>query len=349
MRSVWGIIGALCVTVGGCTSSDVFQCQSDGQCVNGDAAGACQPNGYCSFADAGCPSGFRYADSAPPGLAGACVEEDVGTSNTTGCVGEACTDPTSGPGPSTTNAPPTTAPGTTQAATVTATTTGGAESSGTMESGGSTSTGSSSSSSSTDDSTGAAIECPQFVEEFSDGQVDTAPWTWLPLDPPIMSEAEDRLRFSIPTGHNGFASIVYPEVDLSGDGYVVAHLVAPPQDDFGQFLLRVLDADGLDSAEMVLTGSTELSVRINSVAVEFIALSPVTELWLEIFVVGDQVHFAYSTDGSTFLSAFIAPTPFDFVSCDLQLMGGAYDETTAASHLVEIDDFEFCEAPFPEA
>ncbi len=333
MRVGWAIAATLCVGVGGCTSSEVFQCQTDGQCVNGDAAGACQPNGFCSFVDRNCASGFRYASSAPPGLAGACVEVEPDASSSTGCMTASCADSTAETGAN----PPasTSAPGTTQAATATATT-------GIDDASSTTST----SEDASETSTGPAIECPQFVEEFDDGIVETPPWIWQSAMPSIMSESEGRLRYAIDTGFSGFASIVYPDVDLSGDGYVVAHLVQPTEDGFGQFLLRVLDADGPASATLVLTGDTELSVRLNGIAVEFLNLPPFEELWLEIFVLGGEVNFAYSTDGDAFLPVHAAAIPFDFVASEVQLMAGAYAVTTAQPHFIELEDFEFCEAPF---
>jgi len=59
-----------------CTTSD-YSCSEHAQCVDqGGAAGACEPSGYCSFADPDCDSGRRYAPLSGS-LAGECVTGDV--------------------------------------------------------------------------------------------------------------------------------------------------------------------------------------------------------------------------------------------------------------------------------
>lgn len=63
----------------GCRT-DPFACDADGQCLDGDDMGACEPNGYCSFDDDACPSGRRYGHLAGGGLAERCVVDDDPTS-----------------------------------------------------------------------------------------------------------------------------------------------------------------------------------------------------------------------------------------------------------------------------
>ena len=61
----------VCLGAGACVSpTSVFTCEQSTQCTVG---GMCQPTGYCSFPDLGCPSGQRYGDAAGDGLAGTCV------------------------------------------------------------------------------------------------------------------------------------------------------------------------------------------------------------------------------------------------------------------------------------
>lgn len=68
------------VVVGACGAS-VFACSSDAQCESDAAAGMCQPEGYCSFPDDACPSGQRFGEAAPAGVASECVEPgDASTS-----------------------------------------------------------------------------------------------------------------------------------------------------------------------------------------------------------------------------------------------------------------------------
>lgn len=70
--------------VSGCEDS-VFVCNTDEQCRRAQEEGVCQANGYCSFADASCPSGQRYGEHASKGLAETCVSEDdaAGSTSTT--------------------------------------------------------------------------------------------------------------------------------------------------------------------------------------------------------------------------------------------------------------------------
>jgi cysteine-rich repeat protein len=54
----------------GCvTPAGAFECSTSDEC----SGGTCEPDGLCSFADAACPSGRRYGESAG-GKAGTCVD-----------------------------------------------------------------------------------------------------------------------------------------------------------------------------------------------------------------------------------------------------------------------------------
>ncbi|MFN0249804.1 MAG: C-type lectin domain-containing protein [Kofleriaceae bacterium] len=64
--------------LGGCLRSTEFPCSDSTQC----GGGVCQPVGYCSFDDSGCPSGQRFGESAGT-YAGQCV---VGGVNDAGVV-----------------------------------------------------------------------------------------------------------------------------------------------------------------------------------------------------------------------------------------------------------------------
>lgn len=82
---------ALLVLAGlpGCSASAVFECDQPSQCsVNGEA-GTCEPDGYCSFPDASCPSGQRYGAYAGAGRAGMCVPTDPSTTSAATTEGEA--------------------------------------------------------------------------------------------------------------------------------------------------------------------------------------------------------------------------------------------------------------------
>lgn len=58
----------------GCAASDTFECQADSECTNRlFPSGTCEPSGFCSFPDLGCPGTERkYGDFSGP-LSGECV------------------------------------------------------------------------------------------------------------------------------------------------------------------------------------------------------------------------------------------------------------------------------------
>jgi cysteine-rich repeat protein len=72
------------------TPNSEFACTTSDQCTVG---GTCQPTGWCSFADATCPSGQRYSDAAGGGLAGVCVGDEPGPDADTTRCGNAMIDP----------------------------------------------------------------------------------------------------------------------------------------------------------------------------------------------------------------------------------------------------------------
>ena len=77
------VLGAglgLVASLGGGCPAEATLCISDDDC--GDA-GQCEPGGACSVPDGECETGRRYADDAPSGRAGQCVE---GFGTTTGAV-----------------------------------------------------------------------------------------------------------------------------------------------------------------------------------------------------------------------------------------------------------------------
>ena len=68
-----------------CVRFDVFTCSDESECVLDGVQGFCEGSGYCSFPDNACPSGARYSDHAPGGLAGECTEAgDASSSSSSG-------------------------------------------------------------------------------------------------------------------------------------------------------------------------------------------------------------------------------------------------------------------------
>ncbi|HEX3758199.1 MAG TPA: C-type lectin domain-containing protein [Kofleriaceae bacterium] len=58
----------------GCLRDTAFTCMQDADC---DPGGRCEPVGFCSVADAQCPTGRRFSESAGQGLASSCVSSSV--------------------------------------------------------------------------------------------------------------------------------------------------------------------------------------------------------------------------------------------------------------------------------
>ena len=58
-----------------CQVTGTFECGLDEVCRRGNDLGVCEVEGYCSFGDAACPSGRRYADNAGDGFANECVSD----------------------------------------------------------------------------------------------------------------------------------------------------------------------------------------------------------------------------------------------------------------------------------
>lgn len=351
MRFVVGWMIA-CVALGaGCSSETIFQCQTDEQCVSGGGTGVCQPNGYCSLVDANCETGVRYADSAPPGLAGQCVEpEQDGSTGATSSQPSTMSTTVSPSGGESTG----TTTGNTTASSSTRGSSAGTDSTfGSTQGEDSTSTGGSSSSAGSSSDSSSATSgptCPEFVDEFDNGVVGEPPWTEFSGADPILSESGGRLRFAVAPGTAVFEFIQMSAVDIS-DGYAVAHLVSLPQDDAGQFLLRVFPGGAAvppDAAvELVLTSNTELVARVDGDLLQFVDLGvAATELWLEVYFNAGIASFAYSVDGNDF--AFIGSSAVmgDYSVADVSLMGGSFEPTTAPMHFIEVDDFEFCTQPF---
>ena len=56
-----------------CLGTTNYQCASAGQCANGNTIGRCESDGFCSFPDGTCASGYRYGD-----LSGSVANQCVG-------------------------------------------------------------------------------------------------------------------------------------------------------------------------------------------------------------------------------------------------------------------------------
>jgi hypothetical protein len=71
VRAVTVVVCAALLVAVACLRSVSYECSNDTFCQHAGAQGTCEANQFCSFPDAGCPSGKRYGSVGP--LAGQCV------------------------------------------------------------------------------------------------------------------------------------------------------------------------------------------------------------------------------------------------------------------------------------
>ncbi len=356
-----GWLGLLTVFNTACGASTPFQCQSNDQCTLEGSAGVCQDNGFCSFPDTDCPSGVRYGESAPPGLAGMCVDLDAGSGGqTTGCVGSNCVETTSttlDPSSSTvTSEDPVTGSVTTEAISVTEPpTTSGLTTMVDPETTGSTTdevtTDVSETSSGPGTTTGTTTTgdplCPEVLEEFDNGIVDEAPWTVIDTEPGNILELDGLLRFEVFGDTPGFSSIGLTNVDMV-DGYAVAHLSGLPQAMAAQFFLRVTAPSDSPRAEIVLSGNSQLELRVNDITTDVLVVPPADEMWLEVYADGSEaIYFVYSSNGSEFLPLGDVQGPsLGLDDVHVVMTAGSHEAFPGPDHFVDVDDFEYCSHPF---
>lgn len=345
-----GLVAYAALTTG-CQASAVFQCEADEQCALDGGDGSCQPNGYCSFGDSTCPSGQRYGDQAPGGLAGLCVEPLPDDTQTSGdCIGPDCAPPTPITGPASTGE--TTSGGSTQPdQTSTSTDDSDTRGSGGKTEGSDGTTGEASSEDSSSSVTGEPTTtgmpvCPEFVDEFDNGVVDEAPWQIFD-GTGLMSEAAGSIRFSIDPSEAFYSFMVLSDLDVT-TGYVLAHLIALPQDPSSEFLLRVYDEGGLTGATLGITGDRRISARVEGGdPTEFVYGPDVTALWLQLTFDGTNVNFNFSTDGTTYteLDSVLSPL-VDPGAAQASMAGGSFAPIMSPAHAIEIETFEHCSTPF---
>jgi hypothetical protein len=68
-------VGALGGGTLACVGWRPFACVDDPQCVQAGVQGACEPTGWCSYADDDCPSGRRYGELAGMGFGSQCLDD----------------------------------------------------------------------------------------------------------------------------------------------------------------------------------------------------------------------------------------------------------------------------------
>jgi hypothetical protein len=84
--------GLLAAGAPACKVQSIFTCIDDMGCQEHGEGGVCEPNSFCTFPDAECPTGKRWHDRAGD-LGGECFEVDTGTgSGTAGTAGSGSSD-----------------------------------------------------------------------------------------------------------------------------------------------------------------------------------------------------------------------------------------------------------------
>ncbi len=226
MMGVMRWVGVTIVLVGvgwaaGACGSSVFACSSDEQCQGGAPGGVCQPQGYCSFPDDICPSGHRFGDAAPEGVANVCVEPGDGAT-TSGGPEQESSDGIEPPGPEGTPEGTTTTPGdgTTTKPVVDDTSTGPE-----------LTTGIDSGMDSESMTTGPAETCSvAFVDEFEEPEIAPEWYVFQPLAT-LVWLTEGQLAISISPAPEWVVGGVFMDVESMAGGW--ARVLVTQADDSG--------------------------------------------------------------------------------------------------------------------
>ncbi len=310
------------------------------------AVGTCQPNGYCSFPDAECPSGQRYGELAGGGFAGLCVEEtgtgSGGLPGTTSQSGDSTTgtmttlavddgstsEGSTGPQPMTTSGA-----GTTGESTTTGGSTG--ETTAASESDGGSTAGSS--------STGVEPACEVSGDAFDDGVI--AP-EWMVVLPGLMNESGDNLTLTITSDStDGYPQIRRMPVpwDLS-EGYLRMEVGAAPSQTGAQLWIGLFDSD-LGAMSFIIQDGQLLGEYapgfmdgVNLAAEPYDADA---HRWIGIRFSAGQVYFEVSPDGVDWSQIADADLPFSVASVVPVITAGNY-EFLPVPELVSVETFEMC-------
>ena len=278
--------------VGACGSS-VFACSSDEQCQGGATPGVCQAEGYCSFPDDSCPSGHRFGDAAPPGVANACVGvSDDGSSS-------------SGPGPQSNDAvePPDPDDGVPEGSTTTpvgdGTTTVSVDDDGTSTGPGPEPTTGMESEGTT---TGVVETCtPMFEDEFEGTELDPA-WGSFAQSGTELWVSDGVLAISVGPAPAWTVAGVVMDIDSLAGGWV--RVTIPEADDSGyQIAGGVVAGNEVCQLQLFMDSGGVVASIWND---EELATTPLgyqelpgTPLWLQLRQDHFQTYFEWSIDEET--------------------------------------------------
>ncbi|MEM6292622.1 MAG: hypothetical protein AAGA54_15225 [Myxococcota bacterium] len=302
-RVMLGVLGALGLAAGfsvaACRQeSGVFTCSSDADCT-GNGAGSCQPNGFCAFPDAMCPSGQRYGDLAGGGFANACVPLDEETSggDTDGEVTGTSGAGTSGPMPATTLTTAADSTSTTTDATTTALTSASGSSSGPAED----------ESGSTTDGDNPSEGCEiLFDDEFAG---ESLPGHWGTLGTGIVDVVGNSARLTIttvagdqPTWMEHEQTVPFEEIFLE------VRIDALPDLETSQGILSLTRTGGTDAVDLVIDGGTVFARRWDANGFEDAGYTPFdldASQWLRIREDGGQVLFQMGSNPSSYETFYL--------------------------------------------
>lgn len=322
----WLLVG---LVVGGalgaqaCQSAS-FACTSSDECESQGAIGVCQPNGYCSFPDAGCLSGQRYGDHAGGGFAGMCVTPSTATGDgTTGGSGEA--GDTSG------------GPGSTSAET-------SAVDDGPSDD--STTTGEQA------DSSGAATtsttnECEVGLlvsDDFADAVIDPM---WMQVLESFLGEGPDGLEIFITAGSGDGYPQVRPQPapwNLE-EGFIRIRVASEPKQPGFQLFTSVYGDDG--TIAFGVTGGELSAIYVDGASqqteVGAAPFNSATHRWLQIRFTDNSVYFETSADGVSWDELGQDALPFAVTAVTPTITGGNYSD--GENEVAIVDGFEMCAGP----
>ncbi|HET6582037.1 MAG TPA: hypothetical protein VFG69_01295 [Nannocystaceae bacterium] len=318
----------------GCIRTGTFACASQDDCVDAGVAGRCEPSGFCSFPDDGCPSHQRYGDHAGDGLGGSCVPED----GTTG--GEDTSAASSGPHDATTAASLDTTP----------------LSDGSSESGGASSISGVGTSTTSDDTTGGSTdptsgsssgdvvpECPSFVDDFEDAVLDPS---WGVMDEAFITEVDGELVLELtPEVDQIYPGVLRMDQDLAS-GYVRIQVGdAPAVDGERLYLAVAIDSSYADVVYIMIEGALVRMQREQKGALwttyADIEFDPDVHAWLQIRGENGTVFFETSSDGVTFTPQASADDVFELVATTIVVASTNY-LVLEQTGFVSVRELEIC-------
>ncbi|MBL4686209.1 MAG: hypothetical protein JKY37_16570, partial [Nannocystaceae bacterium] len=296
-------------------------CRDDDDCGR---EGRCEGSGWCSFPDASCPSGRRFAELSGDGVGGACVDATAAASSdaTSGSeTSSTSATAASGSSPATVgvsaDSTSTDSVGSTSAATDTA------SSASTTCPDGQCSTTSVSESSSEDSSDTAEPPCPGFFDDFEDGLIDPA-WTGYGGSAHMMEEVNGELRWHFATGvveQRGLQRELEAPISTLR---VHATETTALQGIEAQTVVLFRDV-GNPPDLFLVWGNGTVQFRTNS---NTIAESVVHE-WVEARFVGDEVVVAVSSNGVDFQDIATVSVDYDGVGQNIWIYGQTWTEAPA--------------------